>query len=81
MIGNRTKDGNNYSIINMECVNHIKARIKARKAFNKKILRDIRLMMVKEEKFIWILLLVALIFPVLPFSKLGIGDHFYMHVE
>lgn len=76
MIGNRTKDGNNYSIINMECVNHIKARIKARKAFNKKMLWNIRLMIAKEEKFIWFLLLVALIFPVLPFSKLGIGNSF-----
>lgn len=60
----------------MEYMTHIKARIKARKAFNKKKLKDIRLMMAKEEKFIWILLLVALIFPVLPFSKLGIGDPF-----
>lgn len=60
----------------MECVNHIKARIKAQKAFNKKMLRNIRLMIAKEEKFIWFLLLVALIFPVLPFSKLGIGNSF-----
>lgn len=30
-------------------------------------------MMAKEEKLIWFLLLVALIFPAIPFSKLGIG--------
>lgn len=60
----------------MASMNYIKARIKARKAFNKKKLRDIRLMMAKKEKFVWILLLVALIFPVVPFSKLGIGNPF-----
>lgn len=32
--------------------------------------------MAKEEIFIWILLLVALIFPIVPFSKLGIGTPF-----
>lgn len=57
-------------------MNHIKARIKARKAFNKKMLWKIRLMIAKEEKLIWFLLLVALIFPVIPFSKLGIGVTF-----
>lgn len=60
----------------MDYMNHIKARIKARKAFNKKMLWKIRIMMAKEEKFIWFLLLVALIFPVIPFSKLGIGTPF-----
>ena len=53
-----------------------KARIKSRKAFNKKMLWQIRLEMAKEEKFIWFLLLIALIFPVAPFSKLGIGVPF-----
>lgn len=76
MIGNRTEDSNNFSIFDMEYMNHIKARIKARKAFNKKKLRNIRLMMANEEKLIWILLLVALVFPVLPFSMLGIGNPF-----
>ena len=33
-------------------------------------------MMAKEEFFIWILLLVALVFPVVPFSKLGISSPF-----
>jgi len=60
----------------METVNHIKVRIKARKAFNKKMLWKIRLRIAKEEKLIWIFLLVALIFPVIPFSKLGIGVPF-----
>lgn len=60
----------------MDYMSHIKARIKARKAFNKKMLWKIRLMMAKEEKFIWFLLLVALVFPVIPFSKLGIGTPF-----
>lgn len=60
----------------METVNHIKARIKARKAFNKKMLWKIRLRMAKEEKLIWFLLLIALIFPVVPFSKLGTGVSF-----
>lgn len=60
----------------MDYMNHIKARIKARKAFNKNMLWKIRIMMAKEEKFIWFLLLVALIFPVIPFSKLGIGTPF-----
>ena len=60
----------------MDLMNHITARIKARKAFNKKALWKIRLMMAEEEKLIWILLLVALIFPVVPFSKLGISNHF-----
>ncbi len=57
-------------------MNHIKARIKARKAFNKKMLWKIRLMMAKEEMLIWLLLLIAMIFPVIPFSKLGIGVTF-----
>lgn len=60
----------------MDYMNHIKDRIKARKAFNKNMLRKIRMMMAKEEIFIWILLLVALVFPVVPFSKLGIGTPF-----
>jgi hypothetical protein len=60
----------------MDYMNHIKARIKARKAFNKKILWKIRLAIAKEEKLIWFLLSVALIFPVLPFSKLGISTPF-----
>lgn len=76
MIGNRTEDSNNFSFFDMDYMNHIKARIKARKAFNKKKLRNIRLMMANEEKLIWILLLVAFIFPVLPFSMLGIGNPF-----
>lgn len=57
-------------------MNHINNRIRARKAFNKKMLWKIRLMMAKEEKLIWVLLLAALIFPVVPFSKLGIGVPF-----
>lgn len=61
---------------NMDYMSHIKARIKARKAFNKKILWKIRLMMAKEEKYIWIILLVALLFPVVPFSKIGISSPF-----
>lgn len=60
----------------METVNHIKARIKARKVFNRKMLWNIRLKMGKEEKLIWFLLLIALVFPVIPFSKLGIGVPF-----
>lgn len=57
-------------------INHIKYRIKARKAFNKKTLWKIRLMLAKEEILIWILLSIALIFPVIPFSKLGIDMPF-----
>lgn len=57
----------------METVKQIKARIKARKAFNKKMLWKIRLMLIKEEKFIWFLLLFALIFPAVPFANLGIS--------
>lgn len=60
----------------MESINHIKDRIKARKAFNRKMLWKIRLMLAKEEKYIWFFLLIALIFPVIPFSKLGIGVPF-----
>ena len=51
----------------METIKQIKARIKARKAFNKKMLWNIRLMLIKEEKFIWFFLLFALIFPAIPF--------------
>lgn len=50
----------------------IKARIKARKAFNKKMLWKIRMMLIKEEMFIWLLFLFALIFPAVPFANLGI---------
>lgn len=60
----------------MENINHIKERIKERKAFNKKMLWKIRKMLAKEEKFIWFLLLIALIFPVIPFSKFGIDVPF-----
>lgn len=60
----------------MGLVKQINARIKARKSFNKKMLWTIRLNLVKEEKFIWFLLLIALIFPVIPFSKLGIISPF-----
>ena len=60
----------------MDNIKHVKDRIKARKAFNKKMLWKIRLMLAKEEKFIWILLLIALIFPVVPFSKLEIDVPF-----
>lgn len=65
----------------MESINHIKKRIKARKAFNKKMLWKIRLLLAKEEKFVWFLLLIALIFPVIPFSKLGIGIPFLHSVR
>lgn len=68
--------GNHYSFLDMETVNHINARIKTRKAFNKKTLWKIRLGIAKEEKLIWFLLLVALVFPVIPFSKLGVGVPF-----
>ncbi len=60
----------------MDYMNHIKDRIKARKVFNRKMLWNIRLKMGKEEKLIWFLLLIALVFPVIPFSKLGIGVPF-----
>jgi len=57
----------------METIKQIKDRIKARKAFNKKMLWNIRLMLIKEEKFIWFFLLFALIFPAIPFANLGIS--------
>lgn len=57
----------------MDSIKQIKARIKARKAFNKKMLWKIRLMLIKEDKSIWFLLLFALIFPAVPFAYLGIG--------
>lgn len=60
----------------MESLQQINARIKARKNFNKKILWKIRLVLAKEEKLIWILLLIALIFPAVPFSNLGISVPF-----
>lgn len=60
----------------MDLVKHINARIKARKTFNKKMLCKIRWMLVKEEMLIWILLLIALFFPVIPFSELGLCTPF-----
>lgn len=57
----------------METIKQIKARIKARKSFNKKMLWNIRLMLIKEEKFIWFFLLFALIFPAIPFANMGIS--------
>lgn len=60
----------------MNLIKHINNRIKARKCYNKKMLWMIRLNLVKEEKMIWFLLLIALIFPVIPFSKLGVSSPF-----
>ena len=60
----------------METVKQIKARIKARKAFNKNMLWKIRVMLIKEEKFIWFLFLFALIFPAVPFANMGVSIPF-----
>lgn len=71
---NRVKNQLYYFV--MDLVKHINARIKARKTFNKKMLWKIRWMLAKEEMFIWILLLIALVFPVIPFYKLGLSTPF-----
>lgn len=54
----------------MEDINN---RIKARKMYRKKTLRHIRWQMIKDEQIIWLLLLFALLFPVLPFTRMGMG--------
>ena len=54
-------------------VEAIKNRITARKKFNRRTLRNIRWQMIKDEYIIWALLLIAMLFPVFPFARLGIG--------
>lgn len=60
----------------MDLANKLNNRITARKQFNKRQLRNIRLQMVKDEYAIWILLFCALFFSVIPFARLGIGCSF-----
>lgn len=54
--------------------NEIIDRIKARKRFRKRTLRNIRWQMIKDEYIIWLLLLFSLIFPLFPFARLGISS-------
>lgn len=63
----------------MDLANKLNNRITARKKFNKRILRNIRLQMIKDEYAIWILLFCALIFPVIPFARMSIGCRFLHH--
>ena len=51
-------------------------RIKARKKYNRGTLCKIRWQMIKDEYIIWVLLLIAMFFPVFPFERLGIGCSF-----
>lgn len=51
----------------------IKIRITARKKFNRRTLCEIRWQMIKDEYIIWVLLLIAMFFPVFPFERLGVG--------
>ena len=51
----------------------IKIRITASKKFNRRTLCEIRWQMIKDEYIIWVLLLIAMFFPVFPFERLGVG--------
>ena len=57
----------------MDLLNKLNKRITARKQFNKRILCNIRLQMIKDEHAIWILLFCALVVPLIPFAGLGIS--------
>lgn len=57
----------------MTITEQMNKRIKARKRFNKRLLWRIRWELVKDNPTIWYLLLVALVFPVIPFNAIGLG--------
>ena len=57
----------------MDISQKLNKRIKARKKFNKGTLCKIRWQMINDEYIIWILLCIALFFPVFPFERLGVG--------
>lgn len=57
----------------MDLSQKLNKRIKARKMFNRRTLSIIRWQMIRDEYIIWVLLFIALFFPVFPFARLGVG--------